>query len=70
MNEAAFASGLSARVGEMLEACTRCGKCVEVCPITAPAGIEDAAPQDVIAGVLDIVRTGEGPEASRLWAKS
>jgi heterodisulfide reductase subunit D len=70
VNEAAFASGLSARVEEMLAACTRCGKCVEVCPITGPAGIEDAAPQDVIAGVLDIVRSGEGPEASRLWAKS
>ncbi len=70
MNEAAFASGLTARVSEMLDACTRCGKCVEVCPITVPAGIAAANPKDVIAGTLDIVRTGEGPEASRLWATS
>jgi len=34
-----------------------------------PAGVGDAAPESVIAGVLDIVRTGEGPEASKAWAK-
>jgi Fe-S oxidoreductase len=27
-------------------------------------------PKDIIRGVLDIVRTGEGPEASRKWAAS
>jgi Fe-S oxidoreductase len=36
----------------------------------APAGIADAAPKDIISGVLDIVRSGEGPEASRQWAAS
>ena len=34
-----------------------------------PAGVGDAAPESVIAGVLDIVRTGEGPAASKAWAK-
>ncbi len=34
-----------------------------------PAGVGDASPESVIAGVLDIVRTGEGPEASKAWAK-
>lgn len=70
MNETAFASGLSIRVAEMLDACTQCGKCVEVCPITAPAGIADADPKAVITGVLDILRSGEGGETSRDWAKS
>jgi heterodisulfide reductase subunit D len=70
VNEAAFASGLTARVSEMLDACTGCGKCVEVCPIRVPAGIATADPKEVIAGTLDIVRTGEGPEASRIWATS
>ena len=28
-----------------------------------PAGVGAKAPEDVIAGVLDIVRTGEGPAA-------
>ena len=69
MTETAFEAALSVRTAQMLEACTRCGKCVEVCPMAKPAGVGDAAPESVIAGVLDIVRTGDGPAASRAWAK-
>ncbi len=69
MPETAFEAALSARTAEMLDACTRCGRCVEVCPVAKPAGVGDAAPESVIAGVLDIVRTGEGPAASKAWAK-
>jgi heterodisulfide reductase subunit D len=65
-----FETALQTRVDEMLSACTRCGKCFEACPITTAAGIADADPQAAIAGVLDIVRTGDGPEASRKWASS
>ena len=65
-----FEAALNERVAEMLDACTRCGKCVEVCPSVRPAGIADATPQEVIAGVLDLVRTGDGPEASRTWANA
>jgi heterodisulfide reductase subunit D len=54
----------------MLDACTRCGKCVEVCPSVKPAGLADANSRDVIGGVLEIVRSGDGPEASRQWAAS
>jgi heterodisulfide reductase subunit D len=35
-----------------------------------PTGIMDASPKDIIGGVLDIVRTGQGYEASRKWATS
>lgn len=70
MNDMTFETALNGRVEEMLDACTRCGKCVEVCPSVAPAGVADAAPRDIISGVIDIVRTGEGPEASRQWASS
>jgi heterodisulfide reductase subunit D len=69
MTETAFETALAARTAEMLDACTTCGKCVEVCPVTGPAGVGDATPQDVIAGVLDIVRFGDGPQASKAWAK-
>src|SRR6267154_4108520 len=70
MSETSFETALDARVEEMLDACTRCGKCVEVCPSVTPAGIADASPADIISGILDIVRSGEGPEASRKWAAS
>ena len=70
MTDLSFEAALNARTGDMLDACTRCGKCVEACPSIAPAGIADAVPADVIAGVIDLVRLGEGAEASRKWASS
>jgi Fe-S oxidoreductase len=65
-----FEAALSERVDEMLDACTRCGKCVEACPSVQPAGIGAADPREVITGILEIVRGGQGPQASRTWASS
>ena len=70
MTDITFETALDARVEEMLDACTKCGKCVEVCPSVSPAGISDSSSTNVISGILDIVRTGEGPETSRQWAES
>src|SRR5215468_10881626 len=64
-----FEAALSGRVADMADACTKCGKCYDVCPIPGPAGLS-AKGSDVIAGVLDIIRTGDGPEASRKWERS
>jgi Fe-S oxidoreductase len=62
----------------MADACTRCGKCVEVCPVTGPGGVtaeELKNPATIIGGVIDIVRTGQvrtddGNEAARKWANA
>src|ERR1700731_3894060 len=70
MTDITFETALDARVEEMLDACTRCGKCVEVCPSVSPAGVSHSSSTDIIGGILDIVRTGEGPETSRKWAAS
>jgi ferredoxin len=48
-----FENTLVARVDTMLNACTRCGKCVEVCPVTGPGGVA-AEPRAVIDGIIDI----------------
>src|SRR5437764_12078257 len=64
-----FETALAGRVAGMADACTRCGKCVEVCPVTGPGGV-NAEPSAVIAGIIDILRTGDGPEASRKWANA
>src|SRR6266566_4928884 len=64
-----FETALSARVAAMADACTRCGKCVEVCPVTGAGGV-DAEPRAVIGGIIDILRAGDGPEASRKWANA
>ncbi len=66
-----FESVLQARAEEMADACTRCGKCVEVCPAIGPAGVPDEAranPVEVIGGVIDLVRHGDGTDAARKWA--
>ena len=65
MTDMTFEAALYARTGQMFDACTRCGKCVDICPITGPAKIDDNVPEGVITGVLDIVRTGDGPEPRR-----
>ena len=69
-NDISFEAALGERVDQMLDACTRCGKCVEACPSVKPAGIADAAPEAIIGGILEIVRSGDGPEISRIWAQS
>jgi Fe-S oxidoreductase len=68
-----FEAALDARAQAMADACTRCGKCVEVCPVTTPGGLtaqELANPAAVIGGVVDIVRTGSGNDAARKWANA
>jgi heterodisulfide reductase subunit D len=69
-NDLSFEAALQTRIDGMVDACTRCGKCVEACPSVAPAGIADAAPSDVITGIIDLIRDGKGPEASRKWAQA
>jgi heterodisulfide reductase subunit D len=64
-----FESALAARVAKMTDACTRCGKCVEVCPVTGPGDVH-GEPRAVIAGIIDILRSGEGTQASRNWANA
>jgi heterodisulfide reductase subunit D len=69
MENAGFESALNSRVDDMLDACTKCGACFTACPIAEPAGLGGADPQAVVTGVLDILRTGKGPEQSEKWAK-
>ena len=65
-----FEAAVQRRVDEMVDACTRCGKCVEACPSVKPAGLANAVPGDVISGILDILSDGHGPDASRKWAQA
>jgi len=75
---ATFEAALDARAQAMADACTRCGKCVEVCPVTEPGGLtpeELKNSVEVIGGVIDIVRTGQlrannGSDAARKWANA
>jgi len=63
-----FEQILTARTAAMLDVCTRCGKCVEVCPMTEPAGVGAEEPKAVISGVIDILRGGQGTHGAKGWA--
>lgn len=64
-----FAEALEMRTQEVLDRCTRCGDCFDVCPMTVPAGIAARESVAVVNGILDLVRGGTGtPEAER-WAQ-
>jgi heterodisulfide reductase subunit D len=67
----AFIATMDARVSDILDRCTRCGKCVEVCPTAAPAGIDTSEPGAIVGDVLDILRGG-GDRLSRgaAWANA
>ena len=56
-----FAEDLKLRTQDVLDNCTRCGRCFEVCPMTAPAGIAGRNAAEVVGGVLDIIRGGASP---------
>ncbi len=45
MQNTGFEEALTARVDDMLDACTKCGACFTACPIAGPAGLGDADPQ-------------------------
>ncbi|HXW41370.1 MAG TPA: 4Fe-4S dicluster domain-containing protein, partial [Xanthobacteraceae bacterium] len=44
-----FEAALQARADAMAAACTRCGKCVEVCPTTEAAGLSSEQRQNPVA---------------------
>jgi Fe-S oxidoreductase len=64
-----FAEDLKSRTQDVLDNCTRCGRCFEVCPMTAPAGLAGRNAADVVGGVLDLIRGGAGAPDSERWAQ-
>ncbi len=59
--------GLGNQVAEILDRCTTCGACAEICPMPAPAGIDTTDPKALTAGILTVLRGGDHADAQR-WA--
>ena len=68
-----FVDALHERVDDILDACTRCGKCVVACPMVEPAGIDTgpdgARAPAIVTGILDLLAGGDGPADARRWAE-
>jgi len=60
---------LDQRVEGIIDACSACGACVSVCPTPGINAMAAPDPQQITAGVLDILRNGPGPENAVQWAE-
>jgi Fe-S oxidoreductase len=70
-NAAAFVESLEARAREIVERCSRCGRCVEVCPTAGPAGVDRGDPVAVVTQVLELLRgAGDPASAGARWAET
>src|SRR5262245_40780958 len=67
----AFVAALDVRISDILDRCTRCGKCVEVCPTAGPAGIDTREPTAIVGDVLEILRGGGNADSrGARWAST
>jgi Fe-S oxidoreductase len=67
----AFLDYLEQEKQDILTNCTRCGKCVEVCPMPQyEAHLQETNPVHIVTAVLDLLRTGTVTPAARAWALS
>jgi len=67
----AFIASIDLRVRDILDRCTRCAKCVEVCPTAIPAGIDVTEPAEIVRDVLEILRGGgDGQSRGARWANA
>lgn len=69
MSELVLQAYVEAETQDILDRCTTCGKCVEICPMLPYGKLEQADPKHVVSGVLDILRGGQGHEEARRWAQ-
>ena len=61
---AQLTQSLARDAAAIVDACTRCGKCFEACPMPGPAGIGEADAGAVVDGVLDLLSGGPGTTES------
>lgn len=58
MSEISLSDYMADAADGILDACTRCGACVEVCPVIPHAGLADAEPTPLVNGLLEVLRDG------------
>ena len=68
MTDMTFADALAERATGVLDACTACGKCFDVCPMTTPAGLDREDGASATAAIRGLIAGGEGSAAAERWA--
>ena len=68
MDALPFEHALNHQAVDILDRCTTCGACAEVCPMPGPAGLDTSDPRALTTGILTVLRGGSHAEAER-WAE-
>ncbi len=63
-------SYLDSQRREIVDRCTACGDCFRVCPITSFTSVKDASPEELVSGVLDVLRGKPSPAEAVIWAQA
>jgi Fe-S oxidoreductase len=64
-----LAEYIAAEARAVLDRCTACGKCVEVCPVTPHIALGAETPASVTRSILGVLRSGAAPDpGAAAWA--
>jgi heterodisulfide reductase subunit D len=66
---ASFLDAVQSRVDDILDTCTRCGKCVAACPMVEPAGLDAKNAPAIVTGILDLLAGGDGTQDAVRWTE-
>jgi len=61
---------IESEIRDILQKCTGCGICAQVCPILPYTAASGKDPKEVAVGVLEILRGGAGNSASVGWIEA
>ncbi len=63
-----FADALQSRARDVLDSCTACGKCFDICPMTGPAELDGNDARAVTSAVRALIAGEMGSAAAEKWA--
>jgi Fe-S oxidoreductase len=64
-----YADALREQGRDIADACVKCGKCFEACPMTSPGGLNGENPKAVMEGIVEILRGQAGSAAAQRWTE-